>query len=372
MRYKNSNIRVLVITWTLAWLLVVSPAVVGQDSKVPEPLVLRPAGTVFTPREFYFSLVTDDRADRTAVALLVAAGAPVTAPLQPVDLQGGAIAGIRQFIGQAVPANKSLRPVQVRVQECRVLEKPAAGGRVEGQVTVTLVFDIQREGKTVLSLPYKGGARYIRLPHQVSVVEPTLRQSLTDALTYLNTWMNREAGRTEKLATALKVTFKDFARRDDPDTLFYHVGQPLRWEDFRAQPRGGTYAAAVFSSFAYEGESRVVNGVIHLDLTMKVFVVRDASWVRQGRDAYALNHEQRHFDIAKLIAERFKKQVQPQHLTIADYNSQIQYQFLESWREMTALQEQYDRETRHSLDQAAQARWNQQIDRELVALGAKK
>jgi hypothetical protein len=372
MRNKNLIMLLNRKAWFLALLLVTALAAAGQGVKPLEPIVLRTGTPVFTPREFYFNQVIDERADRRAVAYLVPVS-PAAQPAvpQPVDLQGGGLAGLRQFIGQAVPANKSLRPVNVRLKECRVTEKPA-GGRVEGQVTVSLVFDIQRQGKTVLSLPYKGGARYNRLPSQVALVEPTLRQSLTDALSYLNTWMNRQAGRHEKLATGLKVTFKDFTANEDPDTLFYHPGRPLRWEDFRAQPKGGPYAAAVFTNFSYEGGSRVVNGIIHLDLTTKVFVVRNASWVRAGRDAYGLNHEQRHFDIVKLVVERFKKQVQPENLTVEDYNSEIQYQFLESWREMTAMQEQYDRETRHGLDQAAQERWNQQIDRDLVNLGAKK
>jgi hypothetical protein len=184
--------------------------------------------------------------------------------------------------------------------------------------------------------------------------------------------MNREAGRTEKLATGLRVTFEDFTANNDPDTLFYNPNRPLRWEDFRAQPKGGVYAAAVFTNFAYEGESKVVNGIIQLHLKLKVFVVRDASWVRAGRDAYGLNHEQRHFDIVKLVTEKFKKQVQPENLTVTDYNSQIQMQFLDSWREMTARQDLYDTQTRHGLDQAAQERWNQQIDRELLSFGAKK
>lgn len=354
----------------LTFLLLANLSLAGQEQKPLASLVLRSSGPVFTPREFYFSQVEDERSQRVAVATLVDPARP--GPLQSVDLAGGTLTGLRTFIRQAVPANKSLRPVLLRLQECRVTEK-TVGGRVEGQVKVAMVFDILGpENKTLLSLPYQGGARYSRLPGQVSIVEPTLRQALVHALSYLNTWINQEAGRNERLARGLKVTFKDYTANHDPDTLFYDPARPLQWEDFRARPRNSTYAAAVFPSFSYEGDSKVVDGIIHLDLTMKVFVVRDASWVRTGRDAYGLNHEQRHFDLVKIIAENFKKQVQPENLTVADYNSLIQYQFLESWREMTALQEQYDRETRHGLDQAAQQRWNQQIDRDLLRLGAKK
>ena len=112
--------------------------------------------------------------------------------------------------------------------------------------------------------------------------------------------------------------------------------------------------------------------MVHIIITMKVFVVRDASWVKAGRDDYGLNHEQRHFDIVKLVAERFKQKIKPGNLTVADYNSIIQNQFLESWREMTRVQEQYDSETGHGLNQLAQADWNQRIDADLEKFGVKK
>ncbi|MGV3639108.1 MAG: hypothetical protein ACO1NZ_01240 [Adhaeribacter sp.] len=351
-----------------AWLL--TPLSAWQGINESAPVVLRAQGPLFSPREFYISQVADERKNRHSVALLVpAAGNP--AP-QPLDLQGGAQAAITSFIRQAVPFNKSLRPVVLRLQQCLVKETVLANGLVEGQLSMSLVFEVQGQGQALVSLPYKSGARYQRQRQQPAPLAASLEQSLATALRYFNTWMDREAGRSEKLARGLRLSFRDHPANEDPDTLFYHPGRPLRWEDFRANPRPGPYAAAVFPSFSYEGHSRVVDGILHLDLTMKVFVVRDASWVRAGRDAVTLNHEQRHFDLVKLVAERFKDQARSAPLTVADYNSLLQYQFLESWREMTALQEQYDRETRHGLDQAAQQRWNQQIDRDLAGLGAKK
>lgn len=351
--------------------LLLFPLAAWQGPAVPAPLVLRAEGPLFTPREFYLSQVTDERKDRNTIAYLV----PPTgsANPQPLDLQGGGQPAIASFVRQSVPANKSLRPVVLRLQQCLVTEKVLANGQVEGQLSLALVFEVQdRQGKTLVSLPYKSGARYQRQRQVPAPLAASLGQSLASGLRYFNAWMDREAGRSEMLATRLLVTFRDYTANEDPDTLFYHPARPLRWEDFRAQPRPGPYAAAVFPSFSYEGRTRVNDGVLHLDLTMKVFVVRDASWVRAGRDAVTLNHEQRHFDIVKLVAERFKQQAAPGRLTVADYNSQLQYQFLESWRQMTAMQEQYDRETRHGLDGAAQQRWNQQIDQDLLSFGAKK
>jgi hypothetical protein len=341
---------------------------------LPAAIELTIAPLPIIPKEFYIAEVIDERTDRKAVAYLIP---PVVSPAkpvaaQPVDLKGGGGNALRQFIRQGLRRNTALRPVVVRLKEIKVLEAAGANGRVNGQVTVNMVFDIKNEGKTVRSVAYKGGARYSRLAKQLTVVEPTLRQSLTDGLKFLNTWMERNADFQEELAQRLKITFKDFVHRADPDTLFYDPKTPLTWDDFRAQPRTSRFSAAVFPSFAYEGESKTSNGVVNIIITVKVFVVRDASWVKAGRDAYGLNHEQRHFDIVKLVAERFKQKITPENLTVADYNSIIQNQFLDSWREMTRMQEQYDSETGHGLNQLAQADWNQRIDADLEKFGIKK
>ncbi|GEO04245.1 hypothetical protein AAE02nite_19090 [Adhaeribacter aerolatus] len=360
--------------WLGGALLLIIFGAAQTQPVMPTAIVLKPITTPITPKEFFVAGVVDERRDRKAVAYLV----PPTStpakpsPTQPIDLEGGGLPAIRQFILQGMRRNMKLRPVVVRVKEFKLTETANASGWVDGQVSVVLAFDIQNEGKTMRSVDYKGGARYRRHPNQFTVIEPTLRQSLTDALNYLNGWMEKNAHHTEELAQGLKVTFKDFNQNTDPDTLFYNPKNPLTWSDFRAEPRGGRFAAAVFPSFAYEGESKTINGVVHLHITVKVFVVRDASWVRAGRDDYGLNHEQRHFDIVKLIAERFKQKIKPSALTVEDYNSIIQNEFLESWREMTRLQEQYDSETGHGTNHPSQEAWNLRIDEELRKFGVRK
>ena len=360
--------------WPLAGLILIFLGAAQTPPALPAAIVLKPMPLPLTPKEFYIAEVIDERSDRKAVTYLVPPTASPTKPAaaQPVDLQGGGLNGIRQFIRQGMRRNTALRPVLVRIKEYKLTETAGTGGRVDGQVIVAMAFDIQNEGKTVRSVDYKGGARYSRLASQFTVIEPTLRQSLTDALKFLNGWMERNAHHTEEMALGLKVSFKDFTQNTDPDTLFYNPKNPLTWSDFRAPPRPGRYAAAVFPSFAYEGESKTINGVVHLTITMKVFVVRDASWVRDGRNDYGLNHEQRHFDIVKLVAERFKQKIKPSALTVEDYNSIIQYEFLESWREMTSMQEQYDSETAHGINQAGQETWNQRIDEDLRKFGVRK
>jgi hypothetical protein len=347
---------------------------IGVGAATPPPsdvIILRSAPQPFTPTEFYIAGITDERKDKSAVAwLLHDANTPA---VQAMDLKGGALPAIQHYIKESLPANTRLRPVTIRLQECRVTEQAAEKGRIEGRVEVTMAFDYKRNGETVHLAEYKGGARYKRSASQVNGVEPALRQSLSAGLQYINTWINQNAPHNELLARGIQVTFTDYTLNQPGDTVFYTPDRPLTWSDFKAPPRPGRFAATVFPSFAYDGNSMLKNGIIHINLTMKVYVLKESSWVKDNaRNTHGLNHEQRHFEIVKLVTERFKQKVQPQHLTIEDYNSIIQHEYIESFREMNRLQEQYDTETQHGLNYAIQEQWNQRIDKELASFGIKK
>ena len=333
-------------------------------------LILKAEKLPFTPTEYFIAGIVDERKDQSAVAWLVPAAGT---KLVKQDLKGGGLAGIRQFIKQSMPSNEKLRPIVIRLKECRITEIPGTQQRVDGIVNIEMGFYLQRNGEEIHLLDYKGGAKYGRTVNQQYVAEAVLRQSLGNALNYLNTWMNKEVATNEKLAKGIKVIFAEPNTANRRDTVFYNSTKPLTWSDFKAKPNSKSiFAASVFPGFGYKGHSEVKDGIVYLTLNMEVFVVQQASWVKEiARNAYALNHEQRHFDIVKLVAENFKKRVQPDSLTVADYNSIIQYKYIESFREMNRLQEQYDGETRHGIDKEAQARWNKKIDAELFKAGVK-
>ena len=336
---------------------------------------LQPELLPFTPKEFYIAAVTDQRTERGPVARLALA---VNQPPQPVDLAGGVTASFQEFIQGGLKQNRKLRPIALRVRQCQ-LRETAMGNRVTGQFTFAASFelvgkdDAGAETSTHLN-EYRGSANYTRPLNQTAVIEQTVRQALVASLRSLNDYMNRESGRNEKLAKSLKINFIDDTRITDDDTVQYNPTRKLTWADFQAAPRKSShYAAEVFTSFAYEGKSTVKDGVIILNLSAKAYMLKNSSWGRSdAKTAYALNHEQRHFDITKIILERFKRKIQPDDLTLEDYNSIIQYQFIESYRELHRLQSQYDDETNHSINQAAQERWNQKIDAELRSFGVIK
>ena len=341
------------------------------------PLVLRAVPLALNPPQFSVAAVTDARADRQAVAYLLPppVGKNLPGPAQAVDLAGGALTAVQAFVRQSVSPSPQRRPVIIRLTECLVTEKPAAGttGQVEGRVTVAMAFDWQRNGQTVHLTDYRGAARYVRPAGQLSVVEPTLSAALGLALTHLNRWLQQAEGQNPKLALGIRAIYHDYIRNTDPDTLFYDPARPLTRADFLGVPRPGHYAAAVFPGFSFSARPTFARGFVYLDVETKVYIVRASSWMGVvGDETYVLNHEQRHFDLAKLVAERFKQQIQPARLSPDDFNATIQLAYFTGYQELSRLQEQYDTETGNGTNGAAQQRWNQRIDAELRAFATPK
>ena len=342
-----------------------------------DTISLRPESLSFTPTEYYIAEVIDDRTDKSSIGRWATVANQPTASL---NLKGGAAASIQQFIKQNLRQNSKLRRIAIHLTDLQVTETaPQNRPFTEGRLTFGVSFYVLRN-EDAYSTPaklteYRTTARYSRPLSQPAVVEQTIRQSLVASLKYFNDFMNRESKNDERLASDIKVVFTDYVHnRPNDDTVFYELSRPLTWKDFQATPRATSrYAAEVNPNFAYSGRSSVTNGVVTVNLTVKVYTLKSGSWARDvAKNEYSLNHEQRHFDIAKIVAERFKKKVIPDSLTIEDYNSIIQYQFIESFREMNKLQEKYDGETNHGINQSEQARWSKWIDDELKKYGIKK
>jgi len=330
-----------------------------------DPIVLRVETLSFTPTEFYIDGFVDERKDKSAVAWLIPQGT-TNAKTQAVDLAGGGKSAVEQFVFNSLPRNKNLRPIIVRLQECRVLEVPGGNGLINGELTLKMAFNLKGSNENHHLVSFQGGMRYKRSANHQFDLEPGLRKSLGNALGYLNQWMDKNVGSHPLLAKEVKVVFADYADNPQEDTVYYSPDRPLVWDDFRATPRANKYAASIFPSFSWTGRSEVVDGVLHYQIETKVYMLKNSSWVRKGAaNAYGLNHEQRHFDIVKIVVERFKRRLAEMELTPEDYDALLGYQYIETYREMNQLQDEYDGETNHGINTSAQEKWNQWIDGEL-------
>jgi hypothetical protein len=353
----------------LFFLLVTSLAFPGfiSISMQNTEIILHDEQLPITPKEFYIANVTDERDDRTAIGwLLPAEGLNQGTKTYPVDLQGGGFAAIKQYIEHSLPRNTSLRPVIAGLKKCLVTETLREGGLVEGKVSVILSFYLQLADTTEQLVDYNGKAIYTRNAGSPQDIEPTLRHVLGNGLIYLNTWMNKRAGIDIKLAKTVAVTFTDYTESPEGDTIYYAANRPLTWDDFKSKIGSAKFAAEVYPTMGYNEQTKIDKGVVKLNLSIKVCLPKSACWVKDGeRSDYILNHEQRHFDIARIAAEHFKQRIKAETLTVQNYDGPINVDYLDAYREMTGMELQYDKETSHGQDKFMQEKWNEKIDSEL-------
>jgi len=339
--------------------------------KATNDIVLHDEDLNFTPTEFYIARVTDNRANQNEVASIIykEAHGYIT---RPADLKGGAASSIKSFIEHNLDRNASLRPVIISIKELKLTETSPSPGLIDGRLVVSISFGLQRDYGVVTQLVgYSGGTHYTRSEAQTDVPESIMRKGLENALTYFNNWINKYANSDLRLAKAVKVTFTDYTEKPEGDTIYYSTKRPLAWSDFQDKPNSGPYEAEVFAGIGYTEHTAVEKGIIHVILDIKVDIPKSAAWVRGMHDDYILNHEQRHFDIAKIVSEHFRQKIASMKLPVDTYDGYINEQYLETLREETRMQKQYDRETHHGTDREAQAAWNEKIDQELKALGVK-
>lgn len=172
----------------------------------------------------------------------------------------------------------------------------------------------------------------------------------------------------------VKVIFREDARPEDrnSDTLFYHQ-RAASADDYRGRaPLSPKSEAVSFTSFAFEGGSRQFKDTLEVNLVLQVFWVKSSSWLRRRPpDKHTLEHEQIHFDITRLVAERFRRKVLEMELTADDHDSRIQYEYLEYFREMNRMQKAFDDEVRSGMDAAGQRAWREKIRKALVDAGVK-
>ncbi|HEY8930870.1 MAG TPA: hypothetical protein VIM55_16815 [Mucilaginibacter sp.] len=339
-------------------------------------IILQDEHLTITPKVYYISKITDERTGKSPIASLVAA--PATKGASPktytTDLQNGAISSVKHFIEHNLPRNTTLRPLVISLKQISIKENALTGNRVEGHVNIFFSFGIDRgEDLDVLPLAsYNGSAVYNRDITQTQNIEPTLRRVLVNGLSYLDTWMNQQAGTNIKLAHAVMVSFSDYDDKAEGDSIYYSSKRPLTWADFQSKIPASRYEAEVFPTLGYDEHAEVIKGVVNLHIAVKACLPKSAAWAKPGaQTSYTLNHEQRHFDIVKIAAEHFKQKIRARKLPPENYDGPINEAYLNAYREMNDLQKQYDTETAHGTNTAEQQKWNEKIDRELKELGVK-
>lgn len=147
----------------------------------------------------------------------------------------------------------------------------------------------------------------------------------------------------------------------------YQKKRNLQLGDFLQTPPEGHPALAITTSgILFQVNARKLNEETEIQIRISCLFYPQRSWIKQnGLNPTTLNHEQRHFDLSFVACNYFLKAVKNQDLDITDFKSRLNelFQYYDGW--LKGMQQQYDQETAHGLNNQEQQRWNLQIDQML-------
>lgn len=165
----------------------------------------------------------------------------------------------------------------------------------------------------------------------------------------------------------VNVFMDDKINNPKNDTIYYNADRKLTWQDFHGtSPANATWGAMTATGFSFNSSMNDDGENIDINIGVFSFFTKHDSWKRPDiHSAYHLEHEQRHFDITRLGAEKLVEELKKAKFTSQNYRKVLHAIFDKVYAENIALQQEYDRETKHSIDTAKQNEWNDKIAMEI-------
>lgn len=153
------------------------------------------------------------------------------------------------------------------------------------------------------------------------------------------------------------------------DTLYWSDGIKLTWEDFKGKSSNRLGYAALSHTIIILNYDVHSNGeTFNPTFTVKCAFQRSKSWVKRNepnsKTPEILAHEQLHFTIAEITARKLRRNLKVQQYT-KNYKKEINEIYNKTLDEGEKMQERYDKETNHSIDEEAQKRWSYLIESDL-------
>ncbi len=267
--------------------------------------------------------------------------------------------------------NRNAPELVMKVEILDLTEKLLYASQVEGKIAIEIAASLVIDGDTNSLCRARARSKYQRSVSLKSYddINNEIKVCMDNCYFFILSYIKKNKGVLENYAEASKVIIKPFKTVSSPDTVYYQQ-RKVAWSDFRGPIRSRTdYGAAIFASFGYASKLYTENGQISMEISPKIFMDKNMSWVRsEMQTPYALAHEQLHFDIAYALSLQFLTKIKGfKAKTEKNLLSMVNYEYLEFYKKMHKIQEQYDSETEHSLNKAMQEKWAKKTKAEIAS-----
>jgi hypothetical protein len=344
-------------------LLLAGFCVHAQDTKI---LKLRKEAVDFSPRSFYIAAVKDDRADTTNIGMVKIG---VFNKLMYAQLEGGAAVAISKFMAEEVQQDTSATPITLHITRLKVGEK-----NVNLHEEADLDMAVSFYYGNVKAIEYRGSASHQTNIDATHYTEEMVRQNLVSCIKQFDDWWpqnkavymavaDRESGKkTEATDEPVTVEVQMDTLTDDTDHILYRRQRPLSYADFKAKPDDlNLGAAATYSVINMGYRSENYNGKWKIIVSISVYMDKSQSWTRTKTKA-VLEHEQLHFDISAVKGCELANAIKADNYTYHTFESKLKALHKKYSAENIQMQNDYDRETKHSILIVQQANWKAKIN----------
>lgn len=335
----------------------------GSLAQTLKPAKLKPLSKDLNLEHVYISAVTDDRSDTGAAADIRLGHEPAA-----VRLEGGTTSAMHNFLNQYVQQQTDKDSFELHLQKLQVVKSMEG---LHQKIDLQAGYAFFRNGKKIIDY---SSAYYIKAATGAAAyIGQMTSQSLESVLKEFDQWWASNSVKytpSDLLPLDVIITVSDHS--NDTDQVAYRPDRPLHIEDFKGKPDKLSVAlAATYSGFALQYELSGDYDSRKATVTLLPYFDRTKSWMKPaGKNAYVLQHEQLHFDIAALKTYALAAALRSSKCNSNNFRETVERLQKQYSKEAEELQAAYDEATAHGTLKGPQRQWEARIRAELSDIGA--
>lgn len=155
----------------------------------------------------------------------------------------------------------------------------------------------------------------------------------------------------------LFIPFSLSAQNNEEELIKWSDTRRLSWDDYKASPNPNSDAVASTTT-VLAVDYKFNNNQFGFAIQSRFSKTR--SWGLHKTN-YILSHEQGHFDIAEVFARKLNKNLSEYKFNKKTYQKDLKKIYEEITEEKEDTQNEYDKETKHSINKEKQAEWLKKI-----------
>lgn len=166
-----------------------------------------------------------------------------------------------------------------------------------------------------------------------------------------------------------QVTVHIADQAKDKNLILFDRNRKLTIKDFKGKPDNYSHGVgATYSGISMEMQGFSKNSAVTVNVTLTVYFDQTKSWMKpEGKTERVLAHEQVHFDLTAIKACDLAKAIEQGKFTSDNVQQKIRDLQEYHTKELSKLQQAYDKETRHGTVANKQAEWSAKVAEQLAA-----